>query len=114
MNNTEKVAVLWTSGDVEVAEKVVLMYTKGAKMNGWFEEIVLVVWGPSTKLLATNVSLQNRVKELIEAGVKVKACSVCAGEYNVTSDLENVGLEVIPMGPPLTDYLKTDWRILSF
>ncbi|WP_291855148.1 DsrE family protein [Marinilabilia sp.] len=114
MSKSEKLAVIWSSRDKDVAEKVVLMYTQGAKMKGWFEDVVLIVWGPSTKLLAEDSELQEKVSGLMKAGVKVKACSVCAGEYGVAADLENIGLEVIPMGEPLTSYLKDDWKVLSF
>ena len=48
----EKLAVLWTSGDRVVAEKSCLMYTHAAKRNGWFDEVVLIVWGSSSRLLA--------------------------------------------------------------
>ena len=42
-NNTSKLAVLWTSGDPEVAEKMAFMYTYNAKKQGWFDEVVLIV-----------------------------------------------------------------------
>jgi hypothetical protein len=51
-NKTEKLAVLWVSGDRDVAEKSCLMYTHAAKLNGWFDEVVLIVWGSSSRLLA--------------------------------------------------------------
>lgn len=114
MSKSEKLAVIWSSRDKDVAEKVVLMYTQGAKMKGWFEEVVLIVWGPSTKLLSEDAELQEKIKGLMNAGISVQACSFCAGEYGVAGDLENLGLEVIPMGEPLTGYLKDDWKVLSF
>ncbi len=49
-DKTEKLAVLWVSGDRDVAEKSCLMYTHAAKKNGWFDEVVLIVWGSSSKL----------------------------------------------------------------
>ncbi|WP_010661873.1 DsrE family protein [Marinilabilia salmonicolor] len=114
MKNSEKLAVIWSSRDKDVAEKVVLMYTQGAKMKGWFTDVVLIVWGPSTKLLAEDAGLQEKVKGLMKSGIKVQACSVCAGEYGVAEDLEQLGIEVVPMGEPLTGYLKEDWKVLSF
>ena len=51
MEDNNKLAVLWTSGDPEVAEKVCFMYTNNAKKQGWFDEVVLIVWGTSSKLL---------------------------------------------------------------
>ena len=47
----EKMVIVWTSGDREVALKMVFMYTLNAKTRGWWEDITLVVWGPSAKLL---------------------------------------------------------------
>ncbi len=46
---SEKLVVLWTSGDKEVAEKMVLMYTFNSKRFDWWKDITLVVWGPSQK-----------------------------------------------------------------
>ena len=53
-----KLAVLWTSGDPEVAEKMAFMYTYNAKTQGWFDEVVLIIWGPSAKLAAENEMIQ--------------------------------------------------------
>ena len=56
-DNSNKLAVLWTSGDPDVAEKMGFMYTYNAKKQGWFDEVVLIVWGPSAKLLTENKML---------------------------------------------------------
>ena len=40
----EKLFVLWSSGDREVAKKMVFMYTLNAKLNGWWNDISLIVW----------------------------------------------------------------------
>lgn len=112
--NTDSLVVLWTSGDPYVAERVCLMYTHAAKQNNWFSEVVLIVWGPSSKLLAENEKLQEKVKSMREDGVILKACIVCASMYGVTEELRKLGAEVKGMGKPLTDYLKKEWRILTF
>ena len=71
-NNKSKLAVLWTSGDPEVAEKMAFMYTYNAKKQGWFKEVVLIIWGPSAKLLSENKMLQEYVKKMQDAGIKVE------------------------------------------
>jgi len=116
MKNSEKqrLAVVWTSSDPEVAEKVCFMYTQNAKLKGWFDEVVLVVWGPSAKLLSKNKVLQESVKQMIADGVKVEACVACANMYGVADQLAAMGIEVKPMGPVLTDYLKENWKVLTF
>ncbi len=112
-NNSNKLAVLWTSGDPDVAEKMGFMYTYNAKKQGWFDEVVLIVWGPSAKLLSENEMLQDYIKDMQEAGVKVEACTACAKMYGVNEQLEELGIEVKGMGIPLTNYLKDGWKTLS-
>ncbi len=112
-DNTNKLAVLWTSGDPDVAEKMCFMYTYNAKKQGWFDEVVLIVWGPSAKLLSENEMLQDYIKKMQDAGVKVEACTACAKMYGVDKKLADMGIEVKGMGVPLSNYLKEGWKTLS-
>jgi len=112
-DNSNKLAVLWTSGDPEVAEKMCFMYTLNAKTQGWFDEVVLIVWGPSSKLLTENKMLQDYLKKMQEAGVKVEACMACASMYNVVDNLKELGIDVKGMGLPLSNYLKDGWKTLA-
>ena len=116
VNPTEKtrLAVVWTSGDSEVAHKMCFMYTQAAKRAQWFDEVVLVVWGPSSRLLAGDKELQASVKKMMAAGVIVQACVACANLYGVADSLREMGIEVKPMGRPLSDMLKADWKVLTF
>lgn len=109
-----KLAVLWTSGDPEVAHRVCFMYTHNAKRAKWFDEVLLIVWGPSSRLLAGDKDLQAKVKAMIEDGVAVQACIACADSYGVSDRLRELGIEVKPMGKPLTAMLKGDWKVLTF
>ncbi len=110
----EKLAVLWTSGDPDVAEKSCLMYTHAAKRNGWFDEVVLIVWGSSSRLLAENEELQKKVKAMIEDGVILEACVSCSNMLGVTEELRALGIDVKGMGVPLTRYLKSGYHVLSY
>ena len=57
---SDTLVVLWSSGDPDVAEKACLMYAHAAKKNSWFKEVILIVWGPSEKLLAENAMLKDK------------------------------------------------------
>jgi hypothetical protein len=108
-------AVLWTSGDREVALKVAFMYTEAAGSRGWFDEVQLIVWGPSSELLSRDSELQEYVARMQKAGIEVVACRACADAYGVTSVIEGLGIEVKYMGQPLTEILKADnWTVLTF
>ena len=109
-----RLCVVWTSGDPEVAHRVCLMYTHAAKTQEWFGTVKLVVWGPSSRLLAADKDVQAKIKEMMKDGVDVKACIVCADTYGVTPILRELGLEVKAMGAPLSQMLKDDWEVLTF
>jgi len=110
----EKLAVLWVSGDPDVAEKSCLMYTHAAKRNGWFDEVVLIVWGSSSRLLAENEALQEKVKAMIKDGVILEACISCSNMLGVTEELKALGIDVKGMGVPLTNYLKSGYHVLTY
>ena len=110
----QQLAVVWTSSDPEVAEKVCFMYTHNARLQGWFDEVVLIVWGPSAKLLSEDKDLQERVKKMIADGVKVEACIACANMYGIANQLKALGIDVKGMGPVLSAYLKEYWKVLTF
>ena len=109
-----RLAVVWTSGDPEVAHQVCFMYIENARKQKWFDEVTLIVWGPSARLLAGDKSLQAKIKGMLDAGVKVQACLACADSYGVTEQLRKMGIDVKYMGKPLTDLIQQGWRILTF
>ena len=110
---SDKLVFLWTSGDREVALKMVFMYTYNAKARAWWEDITLVVWGPSAKLLSEDEELQEYLHKILEAGVTVKACKGCSDQYGVSGKLEELGITVLYIGKELTDYLKEGRKILT-
>lgn len=110
----DKLVVLWTSDDPMVAERVALMYTHAAKTAGWFSEVTLIVWGPSAKLIAENIKLQEKLRTMQKDGVVIEACVACANAYGVAEDLKKLGYDVKGMGKPLTDYLKSGAKVLTF
>ncbi len=109
-----RLCVVWTSGDPGVAKNVCFMYAHNAKRRAWFDVVHLVVWGPSAKLLAENEELQGEVKAMQATGVVVEACVACANNYGVTDALKKLGIDVKPMGEPLSLRLKGDWKVLTF
>lgn len=111
---SDSLVVVWTSGDREVARKMVFMYTKNARLRGWWGRVRLVVWGPSAQLLSVDRELQEELEDLKAAEVELLACKACADLYGVTDKLRALGVEVIFMGQPLTEMLKSGWTCLTF
>jgi hypothetical protein len=111
---TDSLVVLWSSGDKEVALNMVFMYTLNAKRRTWWNDVRLIVWGPSSKLLSEDKDLQEEVRRMQEAGVVLEACKACADRYDVSEDLEQLGIDVKYMGQPLTEYLKEGRHVMTF
>ena len=109
-----RLIVTWTSGDREVALKMVYMYTFNAKKQGWFDEVRFLVWGPSSKLLSEDKELQDYIKRMKDEGVELFACKACADMYGVSDKLASLGIDVKYMGKPLTDMLQSGWTSLTF
>ncbi|MDR3599104.1 MAG: DsrE family protein [Desulfosporosinus sp.] len=108
MNQPNKLVVVWTNGDKEVAIRMAFMYTLNSKLKEWWNEVSLIVWGPSAKLLAEDTMLQEYVGKMKEAGVELLACKACADSYGVTEVLENMGIIVEYTGLVLTEFLKDE------
>ncbi len=111
----EELVVVWTSGDRDVALKMVFMYLENAQEKQWWKRVSLIVWGPSAHLLATDVILRSRIVEMKTAGIHLMACRTCAEMYDVVLTLSSLGIEVKLMGETLTGYLKDPrCRVMTF
>ncbi len=110
---SEKLVVVWTSGDKDVAEKMVFMYVYNAKKYGWWKEITLLIWGPSSKLLSEDKDLQAYVKKMKKVGVDIMACKACADMYKVSDKLAEIGARVKYAGKDLTDFIKKE-NVVTF
>ena len=113
-NASDKLVIVWTSDDPYLAERMVLMHAHAAKTNNWFKEVTLIIWGPSAKMVSENLKIQEKLKAMQKDGVEIQACIACATAYGVVDELKNLDFEVKGMGKPLTDYLKSDAKVLTF
>ncbi len=48
------------------------------------------------------------------SGVDVWACRACSENYDVSDELESLGINVLFVGKPVTEMLKSGWRQLTF
>jgi len=105
--------LLWTNDNPITAEKMVFMYTINSLIKGWWEEVTLIIWGATAKLVSENTDIQEKIKEALDAGVHVTACKACADQLGVTERLEKLNIEVKYWGIPLTEILTTEEKLLT-
>lgn len=106
--------IVWTSGDPDVAHKMVFMYAYNAQKNGWWDQVTLLVWGPSAKLSSEDSGIQESLQKMKEQGVELLACKGCADQYGISEKLEDIGITVKYTGTYLTDFIKSDKKVISF
>jgi hypothetical protein len=109
-----KLLIVWSSADIEVAHNLVLLYGSVILPREYWDEATIMIWGPSAKLLAHNEILQEKVKAIMETGVHFNCCVVCSDEYDVSQTLENLGVELTHTGEMLTTALQNDWKVITF
>lgn len=113
-DNSDKLVVVWTSDNLELAKSMVFMYTHNAKRYNWFNDVTLIIWGPSAKFAAENEEIQKEIAQMKESGVKIEVCVACAIMLGVEDKLRKLGYDVKGMGLPLSDYLKQNYKVLTF
>ena len=88
LTQSNKLAILWTSSDKEVAQKMVFMYAKNSRLRDWWGQVRVIIWGPSAKMVATDGEIQEELQELKQAGVELQACKACADQYGVSEQID--------------------------
>jgi hypothetical protein len=110
----KKLHVLWTTGERDVALRMIFIYLMNAKSMGWWDEIDLILWGPSAKLLAEDRLVQKELDYLLQSGIYVQACLGCTEAYGVTDIIKSLGIEVKFMGETLTEVLNSGDKLITF
>lgn len=113
MKPGQGIVLVWTSNDPDVARQMAFMYAENSLLNGWWSEVMMLVWGPSAKLLATDSGLQEDVRNLLHGGVRIVACKRCADNYEVSEILAGLGVEVFHVGALLTEWIKQGGNVLT-
>jgi len=111
--NQDKLAILWTNADPITAELMVFLYAENAVLRGWWNEVEIIVWGATAKLVAENKKISSKLQSMQDNGVTVNCCLACANELGVADDLSALGFELSLMGEPLTELIKRDIKVLS-
>ena len=108
-----KLNILWTNADPQTAKFMVMMYATASMNRGFFEEVRVIIWGATAKLVAENKEVQQMLQTAREAGVEFSACLACAEKLNVVSELKQLDIELMLWGQPLTDIIKSEEHLIT-
>jgi hypothetical protein len=110
----KKLNILWTTGEKDVALRMIFVYLMNSKANGWWDEINLIIWGPSAKLVGENRLIRQEIDLLLQSGITIEACKACTDSYKVTDLLIKLGINVHFMGETFTEYLNSGDKLITF
>lgn len=105
--------ILWTTDNKDTAMNMVLLYAHNAKIQGWMEEVTVLVWGASQKLINEDKEIQEKIKTMINDGVKVVACLKCADNMDIKDGLEACNIDVFYTGTYLSEWIQSKETIIS-
>jgi len=109
----EKLLILWASDNKDSAINMVFMYAENSKIKGWWDDVCLLIWGASSKLVSEDKDIQAHIQALLKRGVRVMACKKCAENSGVVEQLERQNIEVFYTGQFLSDWLKSDDKVIT-
>jgi hypothetical protein len=113
MSKPEKLYILWTNADPITSEKMVLMYGMNSKTKCWWDEVTIIIWGATAKLVAENSLIQEKIRQAMQVGVNISVCKGCTDQLGVSEKLTEMGVEVKYWGQPLTEILKENGKLLT-
>lgn len=73
----DKLNILWTTDNKETVFNMLSMYAINSINKGWWNQVNIILWGASVKLVASDTQVQTEVMEMIQAGVSIEACQHC-------------------------------------
>jgi hypothetical protein len=109
----DKLNILWTTDNKDTVLHMLLMYATNSRLNGWWQEVNVIIWGASAKLVGTDKQIQEAVSEMLNHGITIEACKACTDNFGVTDKLTELGITVRYMGEVLTNYLKSGEKVLT-
>lgn len=105
--------ILWTNSNINTSLHMVLMYAANSKIRGWWENVTVIIWGDTARLVSESFEIQERVISAMQVGVKFSACKACAENLGKAEDLEKLGIEAITWGTRLTNVLKSEDTLIT-
>jgi hypothetical protein len=109
---SSKVVVIISTGESEKA-LTGLMYARNAMQRGWMNEVKVIFFGPSERLLIEDESVAEMAKE-ISATVTPLACKFISDRDGVSEKIENLGVKVDYVGEIISELLKDGYAAMVF
>ncbi|HDZ91320.1 MAG: hypothetical protein JRJ09_08015 [Deltaproteobacteria bacterium] len=107
-----KVLVIISTGENEKA-LTGLMYASRALSEGWMDEVRVLFFGPSERLLVEDEMIARTAREIGAAGKGI-ACKFISDREGISEKIADMGLQVEYVGTIISDFLKDGYVPMVF
>jgi len=90
-----------------------LMYASKALSEGWMDEVKVIFFGPSERLLVEDEMIAKTAKEF-GAVEKPIACKFISEREGISEKIEDLGFQVDYVGTIISDFLKDGYVPMVF
>lgn len=104
---SSKVLVIIATSDKEKA-LTALMYAKNTQLMGWMEDVKVVFFGPSERLLVEDSDIAREAKA-VAAQAESIACKFISDRDNISEKIEQLGVKIEYVGTIISDHIKTGY-----
>lgn len=107
-----KLLMIVSTGEPDKA-LVGMLYAQKAKNEGWMTDVMVIMFGPSQKLLVSNQEIAKIAKELA-AEDKLIVCKYLADQEGLSKDIEALGIKLDYVGSIITNYMNLGFKSMVF
>ena len=101
---SSKLLIIVATGEREKA-MTALMYAANAMKRNWLDDIKVVYFGPSEKLMVDDPIIRDQAQEIAEAGGSM-ACKYISDRDGVSEKIEELGVRVEYVGSIVSGLIK--------
>jgi hypothetical protein len=109
---TSKVLVIIATGEAEKA-LTGLMYAHRTMSEGWIDDVKVVFFGPSERLLVKDERIAQIAQQICEAE-KPFVCKFISDQEGISEQIESLGLKVEYVGTIISDFIKEGYVPMVF
>jgi hypothetical protein len=107
-----KVLIVISTGEAEKA-LTGLMYAYRTMSEGWIDDVKVVFFGPSEKLLVQDERIAQLAQRICEAE-KPFVCKFISDQEGISEQIEDLGLKVEYVGTIMSDFIKDGYVPMVF
>ena len=108
----DRLLVIIATRDIDKIQTAV-KYAAYAKTSGWMDDVEIIFFGPSEKVLASNPDLLSQVVRISrDNSLRVGACKSIADEEFISNKLEISGLNVFYVGEYISSQIKNGVNVM--